>query len=764
MDATVKGIRDAFFKGKAFYIQDLRMAGKILRSKGEDAVVTFLQNCKESSGDFQPPAKANVVAQSRPFEEWPIYKVSLAVQGHIFNFTSEQRSQFALELRREFYDRFLTEVGVHSIGVGVRAQALGLIFNNALKVYDGVIKKAENKNKKELERASKNKNYEPKVDPIFGENGKFLHPPSPNPCIYCYQQAPPRPFERSKFPKVVLPETFSAYSRSPVDPIALEVPDRLAIPKGSPGHVPEWQLPNLTTNKHKRLRRWYSLSKWRPKANRISKLDVSRLAEASAKEAILVIIAIGQDWVLLDARGLLRNLKWRSLVRKDTPLSIPELLGFFTGDSVIDPKRKTVTFIYKAESVNITSRNTVKGHRTKEALLKLTEPNADGSVCQVGMAAIDLGQTNPLAVEFSRITRAGVELQKECLERELLPNQSMDPSVPSLLEIERYRRHLDAVEDRIRAEALGSIPDQYSKEFAATHTGQAQITKNLVLQLGVSPDLPWDRMTSFTTYISDALIARGGHSPHVWFETEVKGKVERFKRRDRAWASSLRPQTSKEARKAFDERVWELKNTSPEYKRLSKRKLEFARHCVNHVLCRARNLSGCKEVVLAVEDLPVRMFHGSGKRDVGWENFFVRKRENRWFIQALHKALCEQGPHKGVLVLEVASAYTSMTCPACSHCDPNNRSENRESFCCLRCGRKFHCDLEVATHNIAHVAMSGNRLPGPIQASSEPSGGRKNKAGARKGQPIVTVGLVDRGSSPEDSLEFFLETCSQPGV
>jgi len=56
----------------------------------------------------------------------------------------------------------------------------------------------------------------------------------------------------------------------------------------------------------------------------------------------------------------------------------------------------------------------------------------------------------------------------------------------------------------------------------------------------------------------------------------------------------------------------------------------------------------------------------------------------------------------GVPVIEVTAAYTSITCPRCSHCDQGNRP-TRGRFRCLSCAFEGHADV-IAAMNIAQSA------------------------------------------------------------
>lgn len=93
---------------------------------------------------------------------------------------------------------------------------------------------------------------------------------------------------------------------------------------------------------------------------------------------------------------------------------------------------------------------------------------------------------------------------------------------------------------------------------------------------------------------------------------------------------------------------------------------------------------------------------------------------------ATSKLLLADGQsNRGFYVIEVNPVFTSQTCPKCGYCDPRNRDQyNREAFACLNCTFQGNADLDVATHNIAMVAISGRALKRPKPNASGPVTGK----------------------------------------
>lgn len=72
-------------EGKLVKKHNLR-AGKLLVNQGEEAAAKYMLEhvSKGPVANFGAPAKCLIVAQSRPFEEWPIAKVNAEIQKYIY--------------------------------------------------------------------------------------------------------------------------------------------------------------------------------------------------------------------------------------------------------------------------------------------------------------------------------------------------------------------------------------------------------------------------------------------------------------------------------------------------------------------------------------------------------------------------------------------------------------------------------------------------------------------------------------------------------
>ena len=238
-------------------------------------------------------------------------------------------------------------------------------------------------------------------------------------------------------------------------------------------------------------------------------------------------------------------------------------------------------------------------------------------------------------------------------------------------------------------------------------------------------------MNAYSFKISDLLLKKGVNREEVYF----KVKDGELKRHDLGWSIELRPQWSKETREAFNNQLWEEKRDNKEYEKLSIRKKEIVKESINWLIKKYTN-RGLK-LIFNIEDLKCKdnKFAGFGKREVGWNNFFIHKKENRWFIPAFKKELSNLPKDKARWVIESWPAYTSQTCPKCKYCDKENRGkEDKTKFKCVKCGYEGHADIDVATDNLEAVAFCGRALSGGERSSDNkhPGPARKTKVRIKK--------------------------------
>lgn len=717
IETPIQSLIRGKFAGQRFLPSALKMSGKILKAKGMEAAVAFLadKGSTKSLPNFKPPAKCTILAKSRPFEEWPVSVASKLIQERVYSMTHSEFETLCgtIPTSKDAHTAWLDKLGLDLEYRSV--QGLNKIIAQTINRYKGVIKKVENRNeKRRAALARKNEarlreglspeEAEPE-EQAFKEDGRLLQPPGLNPSVYGYQQASPFACNDTSG----LPAEYQGYTRKPSDELRpLEV-NRLDIPRGQPGYVPEHQRTQLNHSKNRRRRAWYANANHRRNPNVREGREEARIAGA-----LLVQLRIEKDWVLLDARGLVRNARWRRLMPKEPTLE--KVLGLFSGDPVIDPRQGVVTFTYKEAVVPVHSEKTVKTVNSLKILKRFTQEGP------AALVSVDLGQNKFLAAKFSKVSQQGDQMVAQDSSRAFLHDNLTQ-------EFKSLRRDVDRLEETLHLQTIELLPEEVRAEVAAVEQDTPQAVQQRICEmLGLdSKDIPWSSMSEHSMFLADAAIQKG-NAELVEFDTP-NGKL---KRRDSKLFRLTRKSLSKEARASLNKTLWDLKRDSDEYSRHSKRKSELARRSVNWVVAEAKQRTQCDTVVINVEDLNVKIFTGSGKRAPGWENFFQRKQENRWFMQALHKAFCDLGPHRGIPVIEAAPHRTSITCTQCGHCDKGNR--DGEDFECKRCGIKLHADLDVATDNLERVALTGKGMPKP---ACERSSAPKKARGARK-QKIST--------------------------
>lgn len=697
-----------FFRthGVHFRAKDWKISAKKEGNNRHEYLMACLEKYGIKPGNFQPPAKCLVIAKSRDFSEWPIVQVSKQIQDVVYNCTKEEIEEFSKLMskknnnsRAEFYSKKNIKPLFELL-----VQNQNSIIGHAIARYQGVVKKHNNRieklkknnsnykenlddcifdtNNKLKKRAVVYANGEPKLD----ENGKplIIDPIGFNPNIYCAQGN-----RMSLLTVNNAPIGYEKYVKNldEIIPIITHV-DRINIPFGQPGYIPEFQRNNL--NKNRRFR------------NRNKDLS----------QAIMGIVYFGDDWLIFDARGLLRNARWRKLADKN--ITYNELMNLFTGDPVIDTKRNIVTFLYDTGVVNVNKQNIHHGKKTKEVLENAGEH---------ALLGIDFGVTN---IVSAGLFKSNMEKIDSWIHDDMQFNDGYK-AVSFRSEFNNLKRSHDDLEKEILDLSLEQIPSQIKNEYTSVNNYTSEDIKDIVcnsLQLSKS-DLNWDKMNENSTFISEKLI-ENGVTENVKFKTKTGKEVNR---KDISYFKFYKPKLSLESRKVINDSLFKTKIKSPGYDKLSMRKKELSRRFVNSVINMAKKKSNENKICICIEDFTVdnRFASGHGKARKGWSEFGNNKKENRWMIQSVYKAFTELAEHKGHTILEVNSFCTSQRCPKCHTVNSNNRDKkNREKFKCISCGHAAHSDRDVATYNIAHVAYTGKRIERP-RDDKNPRGARKSK-------------------------------------
>lgn len=115
--------------GQRFKKDDIRQAGRILAKHGEEAAVAFLDG-KGTTGpqpNFQPPVKCNIVAMSRPLDQWPIYKATEAIQKYTYAQSYDDFNALNPGTSKASFETWLKATRVDTAGF-FHVQGLGKIF------------------------------------------------------------------------------------------------------------------------------------------------------------------------------------------------------------------------------------------------------------------------------------------------------------------------------------------------------------------------------------------------------------------------------------------------------------------------------------------------------------------------------------------------------------------------------------------------------------------------------------------------------------
>lgn len=742
------------FPGARWESRILRRAGNLFSRGKVDQAKSVLQHhaLTQAPPDLQVPVSATIVASSRDYRELHVVKFAEKVQAHVFGLreveVAELRSRLT-KINEATRDPWLKSIGLYEDYtaledyVGSKSQVANAIIKSAISVYDGVVTRLNNQNEKRAKRAAADieagRDVQPRNQPIavFDVNGRLAQPPGVNPTVRTTQGWHPVPFVPSANGPL------SSYNYDPSSPLRTGRDCDALEPDYNP----------LIRQQQRSVVARTSLNKYRP--SRYVALDPSvrgirtpegRRARKAARSlalqtngAILVVLHHGEDWILIDVRGICRQLQRRGYDLRG--LSLNDLMNtdedrgpvYVTGDPVIHFHRGVVQYMLRAEHVNVVKREPYLRSRSTYAL---THAVKTGPVTCV---AIDLGQINPVAAGFYAVdqyTRTETPVEGKSRRDVQVQYQPTKPLrlggcvLPAtyLADIERYRTEYDATILRIKKEAEAQLTPEQQAEIQASQRTSAQSARAVIQGLLGSTIVPWESMTTSSTYISEALLTAGvsddtvrahlvangcTHLPAsnlIVFPKTTKGKKTTMQKRfDARWATWCRPRLSQATSTALRKVEMELQRKSPDYTRLSRRKLQLVRSAVNLLRRKAQQTDPSRRIVWAIEDLQVLNMHGCGKvAGSGWDSFFQQRRENRWFIPAFHKALAETAQNRGEYVMEVNPAYTSQRCTQCGHIDRANR--DGDAFKCVSCSYTANTDLDVATENIFLVALTGKAI------------------------------------------------------
>lgn len=666
-----------------------KQAGKILKRDGKVAAISFLRKNFDPSRPKKPLTKiahCEILKSNCPLTEWDLAKCSYSIQEYIYGLPKDQFDTLSsLTSKKEHLD-FFQKSGIEPFS---NVQLLNEIFKNAKNTYKGQIERQDNINKKKIEDG-----IEPK--PIFDESGKLLERPGPNLDLFMVQDyvfclIDPN---NKKHQEILKQIGWESYNLNPNDKIPIVVKkDRLSIPKGEPGFVPEKDRSQINPKK-------------------------GRLRYHGNDKPILALLEIKNDWVVIDLRGLLRTYMWLNKRRFDEiklekfekreNLTPSVLLSYFTCNPIIQISKKQVQFRFKDEFIQKESLN-VMSYKKFPEWLKTNTP--------VILASIDLGVTNEIGVKVSKVD--------DKLDNDFKPLHLESFTLSSDLKekLKNLRPKADKIESNFRDEAkkLLSIEEQ---QMVSSLQNSEEALNRLCLKYNLNKEnIDFTQISRNGFEIADEIAKNGGDEAN-----NGKKKKNNF--------SYYRELTKlpEEIREKINLNEWNLKKNSSDYQKFTKEKNELIRHCVNWALDKNVKIAQGQgltknNVVFNIEALKINsgFFDSKAKLKKGWNNLGITE-NNSWYIKPFKTKIRDLTTNKGILVVESNPAHTSTTCTQCNFCDRGNRKG--EKFKCQKCGFEEHDDRYIAPTNLERVALSGKKLPGPerLPDKQNPKVARKRKS------------------------------------
>ncbi len=672
--------------------------------------------------DFQPTVKCNIIAVSRPIEEWDISITSKQIQEKIYN--NPELIKAKIGSSKSEHVKWLSDNGLNVSYLFT--QGLNKIFSNAIKIAEGIFVKSDNKYKKDCLKIKKQNDSVycktikelPKRPDVFytvqicektcgkckhynaenivnekfkclkcnSENnldatfvGKFINPPGINTTIFGYSGVGLKHYKFNKnrlltYLPVDVQNLLNRYCRDEGDIIRqLKVTDKLAIQPGEFGFIIDQHRDAVSLkSKRRKLRKLNNSPNYQP---------------------ILLIANFGEDWIIFDGRGLLREVRRRIIKSKD--ISITQLLEYFTADPVIYPNENIVSLSFAEGEIDRPTYELRHGKNLKPLLEKI-KTNSDG---RVGLLSIDLGVNSILAYSLSDVSEEGDAkfIQNGIIGNKLKPDDARC-QFNNLLE-----KH-DELTEKIKEDALKLLTDDQRNEIYQDEISKAEITKEIIRkEYSIPSDADiWNTKTG----IADWLI-ENDRKDDAKIDGKGKNKNKSFVLYNSRFAKDFQPSLSESTNKALQEARWMIQRKNLECVRLAKIERQLCRTIVNKLIKDSKKSLNCNTIVVACENLNVNksFFDNVDKKSKGWGGHFGVKNKNKWFIKAMHKAITDLPQNKGVHVFEVNPAYTSQTCNKCKFCNKNNRS--REKFKCSYCHYEENADVNAAI-NIGNVVICGD--------------------------------------------------------
>lgn len=658
---------------------------------------------EQSLGDLRAPAQANVIAISNSVEDWSVSKFSSALQSAVYNLKYEKYLVLSkTEIRKAPIVQAVQALGLE-VPDTIAQQTMNAIFLHAVNTYNGVIEKAKNKAVKERQKRfadelwkkyrkeaflstddgrvvlkekvkaeiraeNKRITVEEKggmsadVAAEVFEDGKLKHPPGPNPTLPLTESTSLRPLK------------------------ATDVDILLALNLSEGPDSPKVRIMTLTE---------LLCSKQEVRDHRsIGRRNVDR---KGVGKPLYCVVRMCGEWLVADARGLLRQAKRWFPETRTKGLSLDGLLDLFTTDGSIyfnqKENRLQVKLIFKPGSLPVTMA-TVK-HQSIKRFQELDH--------EAVILGIDVGVVHP-------ITAVTVPISPGCK----APVADPDVFQPAV-----NQTHLKYVQQRstelresLHKQAVASLSEEDREEIQAFEGRRPEVAKSKLREIlgeAISQEswdaLPWNKMGTSTHLIWDALVTKNAAAKPIW---------------DSRFAKDSAQPLSKEIRDRLSDAEYTAQRGSREFRSIQTHVSNKANQMVNDAVAWAKEKYPTREIYIAIEDLLQNKFmdgKGGRAKDSGWNGFFVAKEDRRWFkFMGVYKSLVDRAQNKGANVIKVDPRYTSQCCLACGYTSRDNRL-SQSDFVCRKCAFTTNADVVGAT-NIARVCFTGKSIK-KIERSSD---------------------------------------------
>jgi predicted RNA-binding Zn-ribbon protein involved in translation (DUF1610 family) len=305
-------------------------------------------------------------------------------------------------------------------------------------------------------------------------------------------------------------------------------------------------------------------------------------------------------------------------------------------------------------------------------------------------------------------------------------------------------RRQDAMADEIQERALAKLsPDERRRienmnnpEHILTNLGaligrpswdriEDRVRKQLPLMTSSGLDAN-DKPIKPTTIIS-ALLQETTNSrdieQHVVEMSVPKKLIEEWKSSEKGWMLTSDARfcsiahddlCSPELQFRLQEHRWQEQRKHEEYRKISLATDQICQFVLNRLVELAKKTCKGKIAIVFENDMSNAFFtsnrRGKRRATFGWDQMCAAKPKGSrsWFVRPFAKALKALATEKGELAIEVVKNLTSLRCPECGNIDRASRFG--EDFQCTKCPFKGHADIDVACHNIAHVAKTGQKI------------------------------------------------------